>query len=187
MILDAFAQFTGGTSASVSNNTGNSDGTDSPTQTTTSTQIVDLHMSTGLPTLSNNQGARDIGVGDDPMIKILAMVTVAFTNATSMTTALQGATDNGSGSPNSFVTLVTGPSVAESALVAGAQVMPYDMPRPPQGVAIPRFLQLAYTIVGTHSTGKIHGNLVLDRIDQPFVGTSNAVLSGYPAGITIAN
>lgn len=186
MILDAFAQFTGSTTAVVANNTGNSDGTDSPTQTTTSTFIVDLHMA-GIPVLTNTKGARDMGIGDDPSLKILAIVTVTFANATDMTTALQGATDNGSGSPNAFVTLVTGPVVTEANLVAGASVMPYDFPRPPQGVAIPRFLQLAYTITGTHNAGKIRGNIVLDRIDQYITGTNNAVLSGYPPGITIAN
>lgn len=186
MILDAFATFTGKTAASVSNNTGNSDNTDSPTQTTTSTGIVDLHMA-GIPVLANTQGARDMGIGDDPALKILAMVTVAFANATDMTVALQGATDNGSGSPNAFATLVSGPVVVEASLVAGAQVMPYDFPRPPQGVAIPRFLQLAYTITGTHNAGKIFGGIVLDRFDQPFTGTSNAVLGGYPAGINISN
>jgi len=39
--------------------------------------------------------------------------------------------------------------------------------------------------VGTHTAGAIKGFLVLDRHDLP--EQSNAVLGGYPPGITIAN
>lgn len=186
MILDAFAQFTGQTAAS-GTATGNSDGTDSPTTgTQTSSAIIDLHMS-GIPVLANLAGARDMGIGDDPALKLNIQVTVAFTGGTSLAVNLQGATDNGSGAPNSFSTLLAGTVIAEASLIAGAQLLPVDFPRPPQGVAVPRFLQLSYVTVGTHGAGKLRGNIVLDRFDQMYQSTNDAVLGGYPAGVTVAN
>ena len=183
MILDAFTRFTG-----ASGGVGNNDGlTDSPTTgTQTSSNIVDLHMA-GIPVLANNQGARDMGIGDKPAIKVLVQVSTAFTGGTSLAVNLQGATDNGSGAPASFSTYFGSGVIAEAGLIVGARLLDIDMPRPPAGVAIPRFLQLQYVTVGTHGAGKLVGALVLDRIDQPYQGTSNAVLGGYPAGITIAN
>lgn len=186
MILDAFAQFTGSTTAT-GTATGNSDNSDSPTTgTQVSSQQVDLHMA-GIPVLAANQGARDIGIGDDPAIKLNVQVTVAFGGGTNMQTNLQGAPDNGSGAAGSFSTFLTGATVLETNLIAGQQLLPVDMPRPPQGVPIPRFLILQYVTSGTHTSGKLRGNLVLDRIDQAFTGTNNATLGGYPAGITVAN
>ena len=186
MILDAFAQFTGSTTAT-GTATGNSDGSDSPTTgTQTSSQIIDLHMA-GIPVLAANQGARDMGIGDDPALKLNIQVTTAFTGGTSLAVNLQGAADNGSGAAASFNTLLSGVVVAEASLTVGQQLLPVDMPRPPAGVTFPRFLQLQYVTVGTHGAGKVRGNVVLDRMDQLFLGTNNNVLGGYPAGITVAN
>lgn len=186
MILDAFAQFTGSTTAT-GTATGNSDGTDSPTTgTQVSSQIIDLHMA-GIPVLANLQGARDMGIGDDPALKILAIVTVAFTVGTSLQVNLTGATDNGAGAPAAFSVWWVSPVYAEATLNVGSTLLNTDMPRPPDGIAVPRFLQLQYVTVGTHSTGKLRGNIVLDRLDQMYSSTDNAVLGGYPAGINIAN
>lgn len=185
MILDSFLQFTGGSGAGT---IGNSDGkTDSPTTgTQASSQQVDLHMA-GIPTLASGQGARDIGIGDDPALKLMIVVSTAFTVGTSMSVALMGATDNGSGVAAAFSQFYISPVYTEAQLAVGARLMDMDMPRPPDGIAIPRFLELQFVSVGTHSTGKVQGNLVLDRHDQPYTGTNNAVLGGYPAGIVIAN
>jgi hypothetical protein len=187
MILDALVRFTVSTTATATA-TGNADGTDSPsTGTETSSQIIDLHSSTMIPVLSNLQGARDMGIGDDPALKLLVVVTVAFTVGTSLQINLTGATDNGSGAPNAFSVWWGTPVYTEATLVIGARLMDMDMPRPPDGVAVPRFLQLQYVTVGTHSTGKLMGAIVLDRIDQMYQSTQNAILGGYPAGITVAN
>jgi hypothetical protein len=177
MILDAFLQFTGTTAGAA----------DSPTVgTQTSANIIDLHMA-GIPVLANAQGARDMGIGDKPALKIVAWVTVAFASGTSLQVNLQGATDNGSGGANAFTTWWSSPAYAEATLVAGARLFDMDMPRPPAGVAIPRFLQLQYVSVGTHTAGQLKSWIVLDRVDQPYSGTGNAVLGGYPAGVTVAN
>ena len=127
------------------------------------------------------------GIGDDPALKMLVQVTTAFAGLTSLALALQGATDNGAGAPAAFSTWWTGPAVALAGLVLGARLYDMDMPRPPAGIAVPRFLQLAYTIVGVGTGGALKAFIVLDRHDQMYNATNNAVLGGYPPGIIIAN
>lgn len=177
MILDFFLQFTGSVAG----------GSDSPTTgTQNSTNEIDLHMA-GIPVLANGQGARDMGIGDKPALKIVAWVTTTFTGGTSLQIALQGATDNGSGAAAAYSTWWLSPAYAEAALVAGAKLYEMDVPRPPQGIAVPRFLRLSYITVGTHGAGALKAWIVLDRPDQMYQGTSNVTLGGYPAGITVAN
>lgn len=175
MILDGLLCFTGvpGTG-------------DSPTTgTQNSTNVLDLGLNSGIPTSASGGGARDIGIGDDPAMKVLVLVTTAFASGTSLAVALQGAPDNGAGAPGSYTTMITGPVVAEASLIVGARLLDVDVPRPVPGQAIPRFLRLSYITVGTHTAGVIFGTLVLDRHDLP--EQSNAVLGGYPPGIAIAN
>jgi hypothetical protein len=162
---------------------------DIPTVTAVSGNILDLHLAAGgIPVLANLQGARDIGIGDDPALKLYVQVTVAFAGGTSLQVTFQGATDNGAGAPNAFSPYYSTPVYTTAQLVQGARLMDMDVPRPPAGVAVPRFLQLNYTIVGTMSGGgTIRGFIVLDRPDQMYLSTSNAVMGGYPAGITVAN
>lgn len=191
MILDNLLLFTGSSNgaSSVTGVSNPTNLTDRPTVaggTATSSNILDLHMA-GIPVLASGQGARDIGIGDDPAMKLLIVVEVALTGGTSLSIALQGATDNGSGAPSSFSTWWVSPVYTTAQLVAGARLFDSDMPRPPAAVAIPRFLQLLYTTVGTYSAGQLLAGLVIDRHDQAYQSTSNAVLGGYPAGVTVAN
>lgn len=173
MILDGLLQFSGPTG-------------DSPTATGVSTNVIDLHMA-GIPVLASGQGARDMGIGDDPALKLLVVVAAVFTGLTSLAVALQGATDNGAGAPAAFTTWWTGPAVALAGLKAGARLYDMDMPRPPAGVAVPRFLQMAYTVAGTGTGGTIKAWIVIDRYDQMYNTTDNSITGGYPAGVIIAN
>jgi hypothetical protein len=177
MILDSLLQFSG--TQNLAQVVGNY----------VSTNILDLHIS-GLPVLANNQGARDLGIGDDPAMKLLVQVVTTFTSGGAATLAvnLQGATDNGSGAPNAFSTHWGSPVYALATLVQGARLLDMDMPRPPAGIAIPRFLQLQYVVGGATTTaGNVSAFIVLDRHDQMYAGTTNSTLGGYPAGITVAN
>lgn len=184
MILDAFLMFTGLTPAA---GIGNIDNTDSPTTgTQNSSNIIDLHMA-GIPVLANLQGARDMGIGDNPALKMLVQVTASFASGTSLQVILQGAPDNGSGAPGTFANWWLSPVYTEAQLNAGSRLYDMDLPRPPDGVGMPRFLRLGYVSVGTHTAGKIEGTIVLDRMDQPYQGTDNAIMGGYPAGIAVAN
>jgi|SRR6267142_3524651 len=174
MILDGLLVFTG------PSGTG-----DLPTVgTQSSTNSLDLGLS-GLPLSASGGGARDIGIGDDPSMKLLVQVITAFVGGTSLAVAIQGAPDNGSGAAGAFTTMLTGPVVVEANLIVGARILDDDVPRPVPGQALPRFLRLSYITVGTHTAGAIFGTVVLDRHDLPL--QANATLGGYPAGITIAN
>ena len=128
-----------------------------------------------------------MGIGDDPALKLLVQVTAAFTGLTSLAVALQGAPDNGAGLPGAFVTWWTSPAVALASLTAGARLYDMDMPRPPAGVPVPRFLQMSYTIAGVGTGGTIKAFIVLDRDDQMYNASNNAIQGGYPAGVIVAN
>ena len=184
MILDNLLTFTGTSNGATGGITAGAQ-TDLPTTgTQAASNIVDLGLS-GLPTSANGGGARDIGVGDDPAMKLSVLVVTAITGGTSLQLQLQGAPDNGSGAPGSYTTMWTSSAIAEASLVAGAQLANIDVPRVVFGQAIPRYLKLNFISVGTHSAGAIEANIVLDRDDQ-IMGTGGAY-SGYPAGITVAN
>jgi len=161
--------------------------------TTTSTNIVDIGI--GLQTTTNpnglaipgvaaGAGARDLGIGDDPAIKILAEVVVAGAGTT-IQINVQGAPDNGSGAPGAFTTYVSGPVIANANAVVGAHLLDIDLPRPPAGAALPRYLQLQYVSTGNESAMIVKSWAVLDRWDQ--IVSTASVPSGYPAGVNILN
>ncbi len=184
MILDNLLTFTGTSNGATGGITAGAQ-TDLPTTgTQAASNIIDLGVS-GLPSGANGGGARDIGVGDDPSLKLSVLVTTAITGGTSLQLQLQGAPDNGSGAPGTYTTMWTSSAIAEALLVAGAQLANVDVPRVVFGQPIPRFLKLNFISVGTHSAGAIEAQIVLDRDDQ-IMGTGGAY-SGYPAGINVAN
>ena len=154
--------------------------------TTVDSNILD-YGGPALPVLANNQGARDMGIGDDPSLKLLVQVITAFSGGTSCSVLIAGATDNGSGAPAAFSTWYISPAYAVATLVAGERMFDTDFPRPPAGIAIPRFVKLTYTCVGNVTAGAVSAFVVLDREDQAYSSTNNAILGGYPAGITVAN
>lgn len=184
MILDGLLLFTG----SSNGGTGISNGayTDSPTTgTQPATNIIDLGVLSGVPSSASGGGARDLGVGDDPSLKLSIIVTTALTGGTSLQLQLQGAPDNGSGAPGAYTTMWTSAAIAEASLTTGAQLANIDVPRVVPGQPIPRYLQLNFISVGTHGAGKVEAQIVIDRDDQ-ILGTTGAY-SGYPAGVTVAN
>lgn len=171
MILDALLQF---------------DAAATPwTGTTNSTNVIDLGVTSGIPTSANGGGARDIGIGDDPAMKLLVQVTTTFLGGTNLTVNFQGAVDNGAGAPAAFTTYVSSPAILLAALIQGARLFDIDVPRPPPGVVTPRFLRLTYVASGTFTAGVIESLIVLDRMDQ--IEQTNAVMGAYPAGINVAN
>lgn len=179
MIIDGLLVFTAKTSGPMTGDTITTSGN--------STDSIDLHMA-GLPVLANNQGARDLGIGDDPALKMLVQCLNTFAGGTSLQVGLQGAQDNGSGAPGAFTTYWLSPVYALATLVQGARLYDMDLPRPPAGVGMPRFLRLVYTIVGTFSgPSLLFGAIVLDRFDQPYNAANNAIQGGYPPGVVIAN
>jgi hypothetical protein len=156
MVIDGALQFTG-TAGTVANDT-------PTTGTQQSTNVIDL------------VNARDMGVGDNPAVKLMCVVRTTFTGGTSLQIQFQGAPDN-AGVPGTYSTYAESAAILEADLVAGRYLLPIDVPRPPPGAALPRFLRLQYVSAGTHGAGQIYAALVLDRQDYPL----------YPAGITIPN
>lgn len=185
MILDGLLTFTGTSNGAVGGITSGPQ-TDAPTTgTQIASNILDLGVNSGVPTSANGGGARDLGVGDDPALKFSAMVTTAFTVGTSLQLEIDGAPDNGSGAPGTYTVMWQSQAIAEAQLAQGFQLSNIDLPRPVPGQPLPRFLRLRYISVGTHSTGAIEAQIVIDRDDQ-IVGITG-LYSGYPVGITVAN
>ena len=161
-----------------------------PAGTQVSTNVIDLGITSGIPTSAQGGGARDIGIGDDPAMKLLVLVTTTFTSggAATLAVSLQGAVDNGSGAPAAFSTWWTGPTFALATLNAGSRLYDMDMPRPPDGIAVPRFLRMSYAVgAATVTAGNLSAFIVLDRDDQMYQGTDNSIMGGYPPGIAVAN
>lgn len=185
MILDNLLLFTGTSNGATGGITAGSY-TDLPTTgTQAASNIIDLGVASGVPSSANGGGARDIGVGDNPAMKLCVLVTTAITGGTSLQLQLQGAPDNGSGAEGSYTTMWTSTAYTEATLVAGIQLANIDVPRTVQAQVLPRFLKLNFISVGTHTAGAVQANIVIDRDDQ-IIGTAG-VYSGYPAGITVAN
>ena len=157
MYLDGALQFSG--------TPGVAGSTDAPTTgTQQSTNIVDLVNS------------RDMGIGDDPALKLVCVVATAFTAGTSLQVQFQGAPNN-AGSPGTWTTYAESAAAVEADLIVGRYLLPMDIPRPPPGVPLPRFYRLQYVSAGTHATGAVFAAIVLDR--QDYVN--------YPPGITVPN
>ena len=157
MIIDGYLLFTGTSNGQTGGITASAN-TDLPTTgTQAASNIIDLGNKGGLPaTAVNGGGARDIGIGDDPSLKLLAVVTTAITGGTSLGLQLQGAPDAGSDTAGSYTTMWTGPVIAEAGLVAGAQLANIDVPRAIWEQVLPRYnLKLNFISVGTHSAGAI--------------------------------
>src|SRR5260370_35243738 len=167
MILDALLQFDNAVSLAIA------------VGSQVSTNVIDLGVTSGIPSSASGGGARDIGIGDDPAMKLLVQVTTTFTSggAGTLSVTLQGAIDNGSGAPAAFSTWYTSPVYALATLTVGGRLMDMDVPRPPDGIAVPRFLRLTYTVAGaTITAGNASAFIVLDRFDQRNQSTNNAVI-----------
>lgn len=159
-----------------------------------STDVIDFGIGTAanpaIPSNANGGGARDMGIGDDPSLKFVCWVQTAFVSAGGGTlqVTLQGAPDDGTGAPGAYTSWWSSPLYTIAQLTAGARLFDMDMPRPPQGVAVPRFVRLLYGVAtATITTGTLFSSLVLDRLDQMYNGTNNGVLGGYRPGVVVAN
>lgn len=139
--------------------------------TAASTNVIDL------------LNPRDMGIGDDPALKLAIFVTTAFVLASStpsLTIQFQGAPDNGSGAPGTYITYAESRAYAAADMPLGAKLFPIDVPHrdPTLTSTFPRFYRLNYLIAtSTFSAGALSAYIVIDRQDS----------SQYPAGLTITN
>ena len=120
--------------------------------------------------------ARDMGIGGGIDLKIMVLVTAAFTStgAGTLQVKAQGSTDN-----VTYTTYAETPAIASGTLTAGVKIAQFDWPGIlPDTGALPRYLRLQYAVgVSTFSAGSVIAGLVLGRDDN----------RGYPSGITISN
>jgi hypothetical protein len=143
------------------------------TVTAPSTSVIDLAGLGVGNTITNIIGnaavwGEDIGVGDVPGTpKLYVTVGTALTGGTSLNVQFQGAPDNGSGSPGTYVTYAESGAVLAAALVANTVIFKIDVPEiQPEGGPLPRFLRLNYLIVGTFGAGNIaFAGIIRDRQD----------------------
>jgi hypothetical protein len=187
MFIDGLMLFTGTSNGATGGITSGAN-TDSPTTgTQVASNIIDLGVTSGIPSSAAGGGARDIGIGDARALKLSAIVTTAFTLGTSLSLTLQGAPDNGSGAPSaSWTTMWQSPAaVVEASLIQGAQLANVDVPRVVFEQVMPRFLRMQFVSSGTHTTGAIECWVALD-LDQQVIGPTG-FQSNYPAGVVVAN
>ena len=184
-IRDALLTFTGTINGATGAPAVAGTATDAPTTgTQTASNIIDLGL-VGLPTSAGGAGARDIGIGDKPSLKLDAIATTAFAGGTSLQIELDGAPDNGSGAPGTYTQMWLSEVFLEAALIQGCQLANVDVPRVLFEQVLPRFLRLQYITSGTHTAGAIEAGILIDREDQ-IIGITGA-RSGYPAGVNVAN
>ncbi len=135
------------------------------TTTRDSTDILDLGLN------------RDASIGT--AIRLLVLSNRAFAGGTSVTIALQGAPDNGSGGEGAYITCAQTPAITAAQLnAAPGLVFPINLPSPLFGdVAGPRFVKLVYTVAGTFTAGALAASLLLNRDD----------VVNYPSALALAN
>jgi len=184
MILDSLLTFTG-TFYGATGGIQSGARTDLPTTgTQDASNIIDLGITLGIPTSANGGGARDMGIGDYPAMKLSAIAVAAFTTSNTIQVELQGAPDDGTGAAGSWTVMWTGPVLTSAPL--GAQLANVDLPRVVFEQVLPRFLKMTFVSGGTtNSAGLVEAQIVLD-LDQQIIGTTG-LQSGYPAGINVAN
>jgi len=194
MILDRLLTFTGNLATGTIS--------DAITTTADASNVIDLGLN-GVPaTLTAAQpggplalgGARDIGIGDDPMLKLLIMVTVPFTSsANTLTCSLSGAPDSTTtpGTPGSYTVMWTSPAAvpASSMTTAGIYLSNVDVPRQIPGQPMPRYLKVTFTASAALAAGSVYAGIVIDRFDQPwgYNPTGGLPLGAYIPGITVNN
>lgn len=180
MILDALLQFSSAQTLAIA------------VGTTPSTNEIDFGLGVAanpqIPALSATANRRDMGIGTPLYLMVQIVAAATSGGAGTLQLALQGAPDDGTGAPGAYTTWWLSPAYALATLAAGTRLYDMAFPRPPAGVAMPRFVRMAYIVGAFDLTGgTIDAYIVLDRDDQPYNGTNNAVQGGYPAGLNVPN
>lgn len=185
MILDGLLTFTGTSNGATGGITLGAQ-TDAPTTgTQVLSNIVDIGVISGVPSSANGGGARDLGIGDMPALKLSIISPIAWAGGTSVQFELDGAPDSGSGTPGAYTVMWQSQAIVTASLVAGVQIANVDLPRIAPGQPLPRYYRMRTVIVGTYTTSSVEAQIVLD-LDQQVVGPTGAY-SGYTPGLVVAN
>lgn len=156
------------------------------TVTAASTNVLDAHGASLIPAFSSTvKPGRDMGAGGGlitPKLVVLITTTFGAGGAATLQVQFQGAPDNGSGAPGTYVTYAESPARALADLVAGNRILDIDWPRiapsPNTPALLPRFYRLNYIVAtGPMTSGALGAWIVLGRDDQV----------AYIPGVTVAN
>ena len=188
MIQDNLLLFTG-TSHGATATIASSAYADLPTTgTVRSSNIVDLGLIGGLPASAvGGGGARDIGIGDKPALKLVVRNLTAWTATVTCQIVLEGAPDAGGNTPGSYTQMWASAVIPAATLaVAGIDLANVDMPRLAPLQPLPRYLRLSFVVaVTTNTVGTVQAEIVIDQ-DNPII-SATGYPSGYQAGVTVAN
>ena len=167
-----------------------------------STGILDMAAGTMLDTTSVTTYAKcpmtignasvfgeDLGVGPWRLTPFVTIGTAFTTGGTSLNVAWQGAVDASGGTYPANISGLTWTTYAETGAIttatliaagANAKIPTPDWPHRAIQAALPRFIRLLFTPVGTLATGTISfAGLVMPRADSP-VGL-------YPSGFSVGS
>lgn len=134
----------------------------------TQSAITSSRASTNVLDLGAN---RDIGIGDDPALKLLVTFPTGLTttNSATLQVQVQASTDSAT-----WVTLAQTDVLPAASLGTGMKVAKMDVPNN----GLTRYLRLNYVVgTGVFSAGTVTAAIVLSRDDSP----------QYPANYNAAN
>lgn len=140
------------------------------TASAVSTNVLDLGV------------ARDLGPGLYPE-SVVVVVGTSFTGTggSTLTIQVEGAPDNGSGSPGTYEILYQSQPVALASLVAGQKAFDAPLavvaPQGANGLVLPRFLRLNY-IASTSFTGGTVTSFLGGDVDRNY---------SYKPGVVVSN
>ena len=144
-----------------------------------STNVIDTSQ---LAATATAQG-RDIGIGDDLILLVVATVSIVGAANSTLEITLQAAPDSGSGTPGSYVPIASSPlyAVGTGGIAAGTEL--FRIPLPVSLAANqPKFYNLQYTV----GTANITSGSVLSAIiiDRQALGPKMGYASAIPTGTT---
>lgn len=130
----------------------------------------------------------DLGIGKGlGTPRIVVNTGTVFATLTGLTIQFQGAPNNstaqasGNRSDLTFVTYIQSAEVLLAALTANTRIAAFDWPMRASGKALPRFVQLYYTVDGSNATtGTITADVTIGDDD------AQTTLPSYPNNFTVA-
>lgn len=89
----------------------------------------------------------DFGIGSDrPLLNCVVGTSLTTANSCTLNTALQGAIDNGSNQPGTWITYAETGAIAVASLAAGTVFARFDIEAAFPSLTLPRFLRLYFQV-----------------------------------------